>query len=203
MFTGIISNLAEVVSWNGERLCIKCTNRGESIPPLSVGESVAINGVCLTLIEWNEGDLFFEVVPETVKKTHFKQLKKGDWLNIEWSLKIGGSVSGHTVQGHVDACGSIRDIASQGNAHIVKISLLESFIRYIVPKGSIAVNGVSLTVVEVFKDALNIAIIPHTWKETNFQFLKEGDLVNIEVDVMAKYVEKMVRHYMDNSGISG
>lgn len=161
---------------------------------LKLGESVAVNGVCLTVTEKTHPDgAIFDVSPETLTLTNLKFLNTGEIVNIERALKISDRLSGHYVQGHVDGLGTIQTIDSNSDFHKIAIQLADTLSRYCVKKGSISINGVSLTINDVSTDQISILVIPHTWSITNFSDLTPGSIVNIEIDILAKYVEKLCR----------
>ncbi len=190
MFTGIIDNLGEVVSLEGRRMLRIKPQR--PYRDLEVGESISVNGVCLTLVKWGREIMEFEVSPETLKRTNLGLLKAKSVVNLERALKAGGRFGGHMVLGHVDTTGRIRNITSIGNFRALTIDVTEPrFLKYVVEKGSIAVDGISLTVNKVDGRSFEVMIITHTLLNTNLAFRKPGDLVNIEVDIIGKYVEKL------------
>lgn len=159
---------------------------------LQLGESIAVNGVCLTVAK-SEGKIAqFHLSPETIKLTSLGALTKDSRCNIERALKAGDSLSGHWVQGHVDGLGTIERIVEEGESYLVEISLEDRLRKYCVDKGSISVDGTSLTINKVLDETgtFLLQIIPHTWQETIFSEYRTGDLVNIEVDIIAKYVER-------------
>lgn len=160
---------------------------------LALGESVACDGVCLTVTDWNRNEKTaqFFLSDETLSRSHFKNLKVGSGINIERSVKFGDRMSGHWVQGHVDGLGQVESISAVGDAHELKITLPENLSRYCVEKGSITVQGVSLTINTITASTVSLMIIPHTWIVTTLSELSVGSLVNIEVDILAKYVEKL------------
>lgn len=192
MFTGIIQGLGRIEKFERStktrsqaRMRISLGNLGRG---LRVGDSVAINGVCLTAINLTKGAAEFEMVGETIKRTNLGSLQSGDRVNIERSLKIGERLEGHFVLGHVDGSGTILKIDRQPNQIQLWIGLPKDLARYIAKKGSITVDGISLTVVDKTKDKFSVSIIPHTMKVTNLGFKKIGDKVNIETDVLCKYI---------------
>ncbi|MEN3000346.1 MAG: riboflavin synthase [Armatimonadota bacterium] len=192
MFTGLIEAMGQVVALErlpegGARLTLRAF-------PMAVGESLAINGVCLT-VQQSEGDLLrFELVEETLRRTNLGDLKPGDRVNLERPLTPQSRLGGHFVQGHIDTTARLVAIQREGNAHVLRLQLEEpSYIRYIAPKGSIAVDGISLTVVEVGDDWFTVWIIPHTWEVTNLSTRQLGDRLNIEVDILARYIEQLLR----------
>ncbi len=190
MFTGIISHLGKVINKSENKLTIK-TGR-TLINELSPGTSISVNGICLTVVYKSKDEFSIDYMPETDDKTNIKYLKVSDLVNLELPATANSLLSGHIVQGHVDAVAKLEEINKRGNSCILRFSIAEKLSRYIVEKGSIAVNGISLTVVEVRKDFFTVGIIPHTWDETMLHKIKDGDYVNIEVDILAKYLEKLL-----------
>lgn len=195
MFTGLIIELGEVVSLEkkteGARLSIKASEIAKDAVP---GDSIAINGVCLTVTELrtHNSELFFDISYETLKSTNLGNLKRGDRVNIEPSLRPNSKLGGHFVTGHVEDIGKIKSKAPMGNAMRIEIEAPDSVLRYLVEKGSIAVDGISLTVVDVLKGAFSVVIIPHTAKMTTIGFKNVGDTVNLEPDILGKYVERFL-----------
>lgn len=192
MFTGIISHLGKVKSFKNSVLTIEA---GRSLTKnLKRGSSIAVNGACLTVEKLGVQPLFtVEVMPETLKRTNLGDLKVGDLVNLELPLGAGSRIEGHFVQGHVDGVGKVKSIVREKNSHIFQIDITKALVRYIVEKGSIAVNGVSLTVIRVGPSNFSVGIIPYTFRNTNFSTLKVGDSVNIEVDILAKYVGTLLK----------
>jgi riboflavin synthase len=194
MFSGIVEELGEVVVFDGERLEIKAT---EVLQDLEVSESINVSGACLTVIESLEGGFVVEVVPETVLRTNFSDLAAGGKVNLERSLRFGGRVGGHIVQGHVDGLAELLSIDDDGNSIRIWLKPPESIMKYIVEKGFIGLDGISLTVVDVTDDAFSVAIIPYTREHTTLGERHPGDSVNIEVDITAKYLEKLAKPHAD------
>jgi len=153
-----------------------------------IGSSICCNGACLTLVKINKNILDFYLSYETLNKTNFKDIKKGDLINIEKSIKFGNKISGHYVQGHVDFCSFIKNINIKDEAWNISIHLPKSFKKMIIYKGSISINGVSLTISKLNNNSFEIAIIPHTLKITNLFKLKKNTKVNIEIDIFSKYL---------------
>lgn len=182
MFTGIVREVGKVASFDGSRLVVETGTDAE------LGDSVAIAGVCLTVAAHENGSLSFDVVPETVSRTTLGGLAAGDAVNIEPSLRAGDPLGGHIVQGHVDGVGALRE-----RAELTWFSAPPEITRYCVEKGSIAVDGTSLTVAATDDDGFAVALVPHTLEATTLGSLEPGDEVNLEVDVLAKYVEKLAR----------
>ncbi|HEV2192360.1 MAG TPA: riboflavin synthase [Nitrosopumilaceae archaeon] len=191
MFTGIIEGQGIVKKFN-----IKTQNRsaakmgidlGNLAKGLQIGDSVAINGVCLTSTHISKNQAEFEMIDETLKKTNLGMIKPGDKVNIERSLKVGERMEGHFVLGHIDGTGKIIKIEKLAKEIKLWIELPKDLARFVVKKGSITVDGISLTLVDVLKNKISICIIPHTMKITNLGSKKIGDKVNIETDILGKY----------------
>jgi riboflavin synthase len=189
MFTGIVRELGTVDAFGGSRLVVAAP---ETAAGVAVGDSVSIAGVCLTVVAAEEGRLAFDVVPETLSRTALSRLERGDRLNVEPSLRIGDPLGGHVVQGHVDAVGAVRSVTPEGESRRVWVDAPVAIVRYCLEKGSIAVDGVSLTVAALDDEGFEVALIPHTLAVTTLGDLKTGDEVNLEVDVLAKVVERLV-----------
>src|SRR5690242_13039635 len=189
MFTGIVRELGTVASFDGARLVVKAP---ETAAKASVGDSVAVAGVCLTNVEAEDGQLAFDVVPETLARSALGRLEPGDAVNIEPSLRVGDQLGGHVVQGHVDGVGRIRSVTSDGEGRRVWIDAPDAVLGYCIEKGSIAVDGVSLTVAALDDEGFEVALIPHTLAVTTLGGLEPGDAVNLEADVLGKVVERLV-----------
>lgn len=192
MFTGIIEGLGKIEKFerntrtrSDARMKVRL---GKLSGGLRRGDSVAINGVCLTAIKISNGSADFEMVGETMRRTNLGSLKAGDRVNIERSLKVGDRLEGHFVLGHVDGSGKILKIDRQPNQVQIWIELPKDLAAYVARKGSITVDGISLTVVDKTRNRFSVSIIPHTMKVTNLGLRNAGDKVNIETDVLAKYV---------------
>ena len=190
MFTGIIEKIGVVesikVNNNSFVLEIKINNTNYAL-----GDSVCINGVCLTVDKVTSEAYSFSVSPETNNITNLKYLKKGSYVNIEASLTINKLISGHIVQGHIDTTSKVVEIEQKDDSWFIKFSIDLKYSKYLIKKGSISVDGVSLTVNDVSKDEFNVMIIPHTYQNTIFKNYKVGTIVNIEIDILAKYIEKL------------
>jgi riboflavin synthase len=189
MFTGIVRELGAVTSFDGSRLVVKAP---ETAANAGVGDSVSVAGVCLTNVEATDGQLSFDVVPETLARTALGGLEPGDAVNIEPSLRVGDQLGGHVVQGHVDAVGRVRSVTPDGEGRRVWIDAPEEVLGYCIEKGSIAVDGVSLTVAALDDESFEVALIPHTLAVTTLGRLQPGDEVNLEADVLGKVVERLV-----------
>jgi riboflavin synthase len=203
MFTGLIVELGEVVSLERKAenasLSIKCT---KTAADARVGDSISVNGVCLTAVDIKGSIIFFDVSYETLKATNLGGLKKPDRLNIEPSLRADSKLGGHFVTGHIDGVGRIKSKRMTGNAIRIEIESPPEILKYLVDKGSAAVDGVSLTVVEVLKDSFSVVIIPHTASITTIGFKNTGDTVNLEADILGKYVAKFLNINSDSSLLS-
>ena len=158
-----------------------------------IGDSISCSGVCLTVEKFNKSSLFFYVSQETLKRTIFNTAKKGDLINLEKSLKYGERVSGHFVQGHVDATGTIKKINVIGKSWMMEFKIKNIFKKYLIKKGSITINGVSLTIASINKNTFKIAVIPKTLKSTNLYNLRIKDFVNIEFDILGKYIKNFIK----------
>ena len=188
MFTGLVQTTAEVASLEGGRLELRTASPLE----LSEGDSVAVNGACLTATAIGGTSFSADVMEETLRRTALGDLAPGDTVNVELALRAGDPLGGHMVQGHVDGTGTVEAVAEEGFARIVRIAAAEGLLRYVVEKGSVAVDGVSLTVAEVDGEGFAVSLIPETLERTTLGKVRQGRTVNLEVDVIAKYVEKML-----------
>ena len=189
MFTGIVREVGTVVAFDGSRLVVAAA---ETAAVSTVGDSVAVAGVCLTVVESSGGSLAFDVVPETLTRTALGRLEEGARVNLEAPVRVGDPLGGHLVQGHVDSVGRVRSVAQEGDGRRVWFDAPESIVRYCLEKGSIAVDGVSLTIAAVGVDGFEVALIPHTLAVTTLGELEPGSQVNLEVDHLAKVVERLV-----------
>ena len=189
MFTGIVREVGSVDAFDGSRLVV-CAP--EAAAGVAVGDSVSISGVCLTVVAAEEGRLAFDVVPETLSRTALARLEPGDRVNLEPSLRVGDPLGGHVVQGHVDGVGRVRSITPEEDSRRVWIDAPDAIVRYCLEKGSIAVDGVSLTVAALDDDGFEVALIPHTLTAPTLDDLAPGDEVNLEADVLGKVVERLV-----------
>jgi riboflavin synthase len=194
MFTGLVEALGTVerleAEGAGRRLVVAAP---ELAPQLAEGESVAVNGACLTVVRQDARTCHFQAGPETLRRTNLGELEPGDRLNLERALRLGDRLGGHLVQGHVDGLGRIADRARQGDWELVWFGCSAELAAQMVPKGSVAVDGVSLTLVDVAADRFSVALIPHTLAHTTLGFKPAGATVNLETDLLAKYVWKCLR----------
>lgn len=194
MFTGIVKGVGSVekISKNTKnRSAIQMTvNLGRHSNGLKIGQSVALNGVCLTATKISKSSCIFEMIEETTKKTDLGNLKVGEIVNIERSLKAGERLEGHFVLGHVDGVAIIKKILRKPKEVQVWFEIPKNLLKYVVKKGSIALDGISLTVVDIKKNLASVSLIPHTIEVTNFHTKKVGDKLNIETDILGKYILK-------------
>jgi len=193
MFTGIVEELGRVesidLSSDGARISIQASLVTSDI---SNGDSIAVNGVCLTALQVTGSSFVADVSPETLDRTTIGNLSVGSRVNLERALLPTTRLGGHIMQGHVDGRGTFLSAESQGDFWTVKIGFADEFARYLVHKGSVAVEGISLTIAALNQNDFDIAVIPKTWELTNLSTLQPGDAVNLEADIIAKYVERMM-----------
>ncbi|MFE9561279.1 riboflavin synthase [Streptomyces sp. NPDC006487] len=198
MFTGIVEELGEVVAVEELAEASRFRLRGPVVTEdAKHGDSIAVNGVCLTVVETGDGEFTADVMQETLNRSSLGALARGSRVNLERPMELGGRLGGHLVQGHVDGTGEIISRTPSEHWEIVKVALPENLSRYVVEKGSITVDGVSLTVVEAAADWFTISLIPTTLALTTLGIKKPGDPVNLEVDVLAKYVERLLAAGVD------
>lgn len=194
MFTGLVETLGIVKSVTADGpsrlLEIDCGHIAENV---QIGDSIAINGACLTVVKITGALLAFQAGPETLQKTNLGELRVESRVNLERALRVGDRLGGHYVQGHVDGIGHIRERRPEGEWETIWFSAPESLAAQMVPKGSITVDGISLTLVDVTENAFSVALIPHTLAMTTLGFKKVGDKINLETDILAKYVWKFLK----------
>ena len=190
MFTGLVRDVGRVVSFDDGRLTVAAP---ATAADAATGDSVAVDGVCLTVVAVGDGALSFDAVPETLARTSLSSLDRGSRVNLEPALRAGDPLGGHYVQGHVDGVGAVRSVEPEGEGKRIWLDAPADLLRYVVEKGSIAVQGASLTVATTDDAGFAVALIPHTLEVTTFGALAPGDRVNLEVDVLAKYVEKLLQ----------
>jgi len=197
VFTGLIQSIGTIEFQADDRVLILCTQKTADLilRDLEIGDSVAVDGVCLTVEEILQMGFTAAASPETLRRTRLglPQLEY-NWVNLETSVRVGSKLGGHFVTGHVDGVGCLETVEQTANSWEISFTAPEQLARYIVPKGSIAVNGVSLTVADCNSDGtwFKVAVIPHTYAQTNLCYLKDGSLVNLEGDILGKYVEKLL-----------
>lgn len=189
MFTGIIEEVGRIRRIGGGQLAIDCQ---KVVEDATLGDSIAVNGVCLTVTSFDKNHFTADVMPETVRRTSLAELSKGSPVNLERALTLSSRLGGHIVSGHIDGTGEIVSFKEEGNAILMKIAAGSELLRYIVEKGSVALDGISLTVAAVTDTDFTVSLIPHTREVTNLGSKKAGSTINIETDVLGKYVEKML-----------
>ncbi|MGB8706062.1 MAG: riboflavin synthase, partial [Gillisia sp.] len=192
MFTGIIEELGQVKELKHEQENLTLTILAKIASELKIDQSVAHNGVCLTVTEVNHDSYKVTAIKETLLKTNLNELQKGDLVNLERGMKLGARLDGHIVQGHVDQTGICKDVKEENGSWIFTFSYDNTYNNVTIEKGSITINGVSLTVVDSKKNTFSVAIIPYTFEHTNFKDLKVGEIVNLEFDVIGKYVKRLL-----------
>ena len=193
MFTGIIKNTGKISKiYKNSNNCIIQILSKIKFSKSEIGSSISCSGTCLTLEKYKKNLSKFYISKETLNRTNFKFLNKGDLVNLEKPLKYGDRISGHYVQGHVDTTSTIKKINYVGKSWFIDFKLLKRYNKYLVQKGSITINGVSLTIAKILKDGFKIVVIPQTLKFTNLIYLKEKDVVNVEFDVLGKYIKSFL-----------
>ncbi|MBO6132970.1 MAG: riboflavin synthase [Lachnospiraceae bacterium] len=195
MFTGIIEEIGSIrdISVLGDSGEIT-VDAAAVLPGTRLGDSIAVNGVCLTVTRLSERGFKADIMPETVRRTAFSRARIGDRVNLERAMPLNGRFGGHIVAGHIDGTGEIRSLRKQGNSMILSIEASQEVLKYIVEKGSIAIDGVSLTVAGLDSMGFWVGIIPHTGGETTLLSKNSGDLVNLETDIIGKYVERLLQY---------
>jgi riboflavin synthase len=193
MFTGLIEEIGIVQKIdtieNGKRLKISASKIMDDV---KVDDSIAVNGVCLTVVKLEQNSFWAEAVGETLKKTTINKLNQNTNVNLERAVRLSDRLGGHLVQGHVNGVGILKKINRLGENYYVEVQVPSHLAKYLIKEGSIAVDGISLTIAELKENLAGLSIIPHTWKNTNLRLKQISDEVNIEVDVIAKYVEKLL-----------
>jgi riboflavin synthase len=188
VFTGIIEEVGKVISAQAGSLAISAS---EVLTGMKHGDSIAINGACLTVTDFQADSFSVDVMPETSKRTNLGRLRAGDRVNLERPVTLGGELGGHLVQGHVDDTGSVAQVAWDGEAMLLRFDASPQIMRFTVPKGFIAVDGVSLTITDKEASSFWVSVVDYTRKHTTLGDKKVGDLVNLEVDIIAKYVAQL------------
>ncbi|MCS7195854.1 MAG: riboflavin synthase [Aquificaceae bacterium] len=190
MFTGLVEALGRVENLRGGRLVVS-----SGLQEVKLGDSVAVNGVCLTLVKLEGGLLEFDLSEETLQRSNLRFLKPGDLLNLERALKVSDRLGGHLLQGHVDFTAPIAQLSQRGGHWSLTVKILGGYEPYFVEKGSVGIDGISLTINRVEGQLLHINIIPHTYQNTNLKVRKPGDMVNVEVDIIGKYVINYLQRF--------
>ena len=196
MFTGIVEELGTVknVSANSIEIVAK-----KVLSDVHIGDSIAVNGVCLTVTTFSTNEFKADVMPETMRCTVLGKLARGKKVNLERALTLNSRLGGHVVSGHVDGVGTIQSMHDEANAKVVSIDVPAELMNYIIPKGSIAIDGVSLTVVDTDEKSFRVSLIPHTQQETVLHLKKSGDSVNIKTDIVAKYAMNLLKRYVPDN----
>ena len=189
MFTGIIEEAGTLNSFTSGKIKINCV---KILEDMKIGDSISTNGICLTVTSFDDKSFSADVMPETIRRTSLENLKSGDIINLERALRVSDRLGGHIVSGHIDGVGTIKSMKPEDNAIIVTVKADKSLLRYIADKGSVALDGMSLTVVKAGDNDFSVSLIPHTREVTNFKYKQIGSLVNIETDVLAKYLERLI-----------
>lgn len=189
MFTGIIEEIGTVKSFYGSTLTVECQ---EVLKNTKIGDSIAINGCCQTVVDMTSNTFSANVSNETLKVTNFTQLKTGDQVNLERALTPSSRMGGHIVQGHVESLAVLKTKEQSNDFYNLSFEIEKEFLKYIVQKGSVTLNGISLTVANLQNNILTVAVIPHTFDNTNLKYLQIGDKINLETDILSKYVEKLL-----------
>ncbi len=191
MFTGIITHTGKVADASRSKIKIRASLH--LMRKLDRGASISVNGTCLTVAAKDRNSLTADVMPETRGRTNLQYLKRGKLVNLELPTTPNSFLSGHLIQGHIDGIARLQHVTRKDTGHILKFSFSHTLSKYVVEKGSIAVDGIALTVIEVKRSYFSVGIIPHTWEATAIHTMRVGDAANIEVDIIAKYVEKLLR----------
>lgn len=193
MFTGIVEELGKIKSFerfsNGAKLTVECN---DILSDIKIGDSICVNGVCQTVTDYNSSSFSVMLSDETLNVTNFSDVKQGDYINLESALTLSSRLGGHIVSGHIDCIGRLVSVEKLSDFYDIEFEIPHENSKYIVYKGSITINGISLTVAKVDENRFTVAIIPHTYENTVLKYLKTGDCVNIETDILAKYVEKLL-----------
>ena len=190
MFSGIVEEMGRVKARKGSTLFFEANKALEGV---KVGDSISVNGACLTVTSIKGKVFSVDITPETVRRTNLGALSEGDMVDLERAMVYGGPVGGHLVQGHVDATGRVRSITPEGDSLVFRFEARPKIMKYVVEKGFIAVDGISLTVVERDTSSFSVSVIPYTRHNTVLGLRKPGERVNIEVDILAKYVERLLK----------
>lgn len=194
MFTGIIEEIGTVKQvQSGTTACILTVSASTVLSDVHIGDSIAVNGTCLTVCRSDGSSFSADVMPETMRRTNLGKLRPGSKVNLERAMSANGRFGGHIVSGHIDGTGTVKKMQREENAVWVTISADASVLRYIVEKGSVAIDGISLTVANVTQQDFSVSVIPHTAQQTTLLSRTPGDTVNLECDIIAKYTEKLLR----------
>ncbi|MFC5650869.1 riboflavin synthase [Paenibacillus solisilvae] len=202
MFTGLIEEIGALKrSYKQGEAMMLSIEASKVLSDAEIGDSISVNGVCLTVTELSGSAFTVDVMPQTYRHTNLKDIRPGERVNLERAMKAGGRFGGHIVQGHVDGTGAILSRVSDANAVVFTISPHDpALMRYVIPQGSVTLDGISLTVIEADKQTFSVSIIPHTLRETALQLKQSGSVINIECDVLGKYVDHLLHFKGDASG---
>ncbi len=193
MFTGIIKGIGEVTQIKQKKGCATISVSTQHIlRDKEIGDSISVNGICVTITKMQKNGFEFDVMPETLERTSLKEIKIKDKLNLESPIKANQALDGHLVQGHVDAVGKVQTITKKGGKVQLTIEFPQQISKYLAFKGSITINGVSLTISDLRKNTFSVDLIPHTIKKTNLGELKKGNNINLEIDLIARYLERLL-----------
>ena len=193
MFTGLVEELGRIKKVVATARSVRLTvSSRQVLSDVKIGDSIAVNGACLTVVDYGDSYFTADIMPETVNQTGLKDLKIGSAVNLERTLKVGDRLGGHIVSGHIDGIGTLRDIVQDDIAVILTIESTADVLKYIVRKGSITIDGVSLTVVDCTDNKFRVSLIPHTYAVTALSEKRLGNLVNLETDILGRYVEKLL-----------
>lgn len=195
MFTGLVQTKGQIIKKEDKSNFIKFRIKTNFLDDVSVGDSIAVNGLCLTAKELSNDFFDVDVMTDSIKVSNLESLDVGEFVNLEKAMKLGDRLGGHMVSGHIDGKARIEKIVKENGSYRFFIRVYNDLDKYIVHKGSITLDGISLTISENKKDMIQVSIIPHTWEHTTMKLKKVGDIMNVEVDMMFKYVEKMVMNY--------
>lgn len=205
MFTGLIEEIGIVnhIKQHGEVMLL--TIKGKKVlEQIAIGDSIAVNGVCLTVTSYTNNHFTADVMPETFRKSSLSHLSSGHAVNLERAMQAGGRFGGHIVQGHVDGIATIVSKVIDGNAIVIELQLSsQENMRYMLRKGSITIDGISLTIVDTSDHSVKVSVIPHTLQQTALQYKKAGDIVNIEADIIGKYVDHLMNFRSEREGRAG
>ena len=195
MFTGLVEEIGRVLSlkksFQSAVLKVGCQKITEDI---KIGDSISVNGVCLTVVSFRKDSVIFDVSGETLRRSNIGILKTNDFVNLERALRFSDRLGGHILQGHVDTTTKVVGIKREGTGFLFSFKLPPAYRHLIVEKGSIGIDGISLTIATLFADTFSVAVIPHTYENTTLKFRKPGDIVNLEFDIIGKYVERMCKY---------